>query len=1252
MKIKPLFFTVVLAAAVLCFATSVNAQTSTQSQIDALLKQISEASAQLKTLQSQQTATSTTTPTTPTTSTWCHTFNTNLGYAQSGTAEIGYLHTALQKQGISYAPDTGNVYANGTSQGVIQFQKKYGIFQTGYVGNATRTQLNSLYGCANTGATSSYSKAAEFGSLVISKDASSPASDILVAGQTATLGVFRLSADYYESLDVDEITISSNYPNIVDTFYFYNGSVLLGSVSGSASATLTLANGTLIIPANSNVKITVKVKIVSSVINGTFVFADLKNDAVKTTGLVSAKPVNSGSQTASSNQMVAYNSRPYFSLSSVSPSGQLIPTANTLLAVFDVKADANGDIAFENNNGSSLSVNINRVQKDADGASQTYILKDGDGTKLDATSVSDTATSVIFDFADSSLIVPAGLTGKLYIYGDTTDLEDSGDAIQLWLDDSNASNVKWGIDGVGSFGEADKIFRGDIFAKTLIKPDGTTQTTCNTQNQCVLGGGGKVCTASSECVTTTPTITVISPNGGEIWQIGETHNITWTSTGMTKVAINLKDYSGANHNYGIASGLNALLGTYSWTVPDNVYVGTGSQYKLEISEYTTSGIYVSDSSDNYFSITSGSTQPSLTVRTPNGGESWTQGTTQNIKWDYNGVGKINIYLVYANGTLCYLTNVPAQQALYSYIMGTVCPDGTGRAITPGQYKIMVTESPSSAHNPPSDSSDNYFSIVAATAQPNVTVTSPNGAEQWQQGTTKTISWQSAGLLSSDKIDVWLWSYTDSSSTPFATDVIVSGLVGNSTLYNWAIPKNLSGARYKIDIEVHRTSGSSLTYDQSDNYFSIVSPTTPTITVTSPNGGESWKIGETQKITWTSTGVGNVGIYLAYQDDTLCYLTNVPSSQGSYSYTIGTQCPDGRAVPKAIVPGQYKIFISENPSSVHNPPSDYSDNYFNIVSATTTCVDSDGGKNYDVKGTASTSNNQNSDRCYDSAKLMEFYCNPADPTSANYYVTYTCPNGCENGVCKSSPASPSPIAYYAFDDNANDSSGNNYNGTTNGGPALVTGVSGQAYSFDGVNDYISIGNTISITSSFTATAWAKSAISNWNAYGWITSSRVANGFIISPILGSKRVDLYVINSTSGIGYTLVGSCNPSDITVWHQYGVGYDSVQNKAFVICDGSVTYKQGAISRGAGTIALDIGRDYGYATKRYGSGSIDEVKIWNSALSTADISNECQKAGATVGVMCAPPPPTSFVGSNSLLASIFDALNQISQLLKALSGR
>jgi Na+-transporting methylmalonyl-CoA/oxaloacetate decarboxylase gamma subunit len=82
---------------------------------------------------------------------WCHTFNKNLGYADSGTDEIVSLHTALDKEGFSYAPDTGNIYANGTSQALIQFQTKYGILPlSGFVGTKTRAKLNSLYGCATT----------------------------------------------------------------------------------------------------------------------------------------------------------------------------------------------------------------------------------------------------------------------------------------------------------------------------------------------------------------------------------------------------------------------------------------------------------------------------------------------------------------------------------------------------------------------------------------------------------------------------------------------------------------------------------------------------------------------------------------------------------------------------------------------------------------------------------------------------------------------------------------------------------------------------------------------------------------------------------------------------------------------------------------------------------------------------------------------------------------------------------------------
>jgi len=46
-----------------------------------------------------------------------------------------------------------------------------------------------------------------------------------------------------------------------------------------------------------------------------------------------------------------------------------------------------------------------------------------------------------------------------------------------------------------------------------------------------------------------------------------------------------------------------------------------------------------------------------------------------------------------------------------------------------------------------------------------------------------------------------------------------------------------------------------------------------------------------------------------------------------------------------------------------------------------------------------------------------------------------------------------VAYYPLNGNANDESGNGFHGTIYGNPEIVEGVSGSAFSFDGVNDYI-------------------------------------------------------------------------------------------------------------------------------------------------------------------------------------------------------
>jgi len=124
---------------------------------------------------------------------------------------------------------------------------------------------------------------------------------------------------------------------------------------------------------------------------------------------------------------------------------------------------------------------------------------------------------------------------------------------------------------------------------------------------------------------TQPSITVLSPNGGETWIAGKTCNITWREEGLKKVTISLwasnnsrVDASGGYSAFAISPGLlDASQGNYQWTVPaettDNKSLGwddiSGCKYyKIAIDGYTEipdglpGDVAARDVSDNYFSI--------------------------------------------------------------------------------------------------------------------------------------------------------------------------------------------------------------------------------------------------------------------------------------------------------------------------------------------------------------------------------------------------------------------------------------------------------------------------------------------------------------------------------------------------------------------------------------------------------------------------------------------------------------------------
>lgn len=140
----------------------------------------------------------------------------------------------------------------------------------------------------------------------------------------------------------------------------------------------------------------------------------------------------------------------------------------------------------------------------------------------------------------------------------------------------------------------------------------------------------------------TPSITVVSPNGGENWLIGETRQILWTSQNLVgNVDILLSRDGGTSWETLFTNTPND--GVEAWVVTDP----PTSNAKVRVRSSSNHSIY--DNSDGLFSI--GFT---LSLISPNGGENWNVGTTQTITWSSPPYGTVKI-LISRDGGITWQT---------------------------------------------------------------------------------------------------------------------------------------------------------------------------------------------------------------------------------------------------------------------------------------------------------------------------------------------------------------------------------------------------------------------------------------------------------------------------------------------------------------------------------------------------------------------------------------------------------------------
>jgi uncharacterized delta-60 repeat protein len=186
------------------------------------------------------------------------------------------------------------------------------------------------------------------------------------------------------------------------------------------------------------------------------------------------------------------------------------------------------------------------------------------------------------------------------------------------------------------------------------------------------------------------TITVTAPNGGEVWDPGTDRKVTWTTSGINKmfVDVHFSTDSGASWT---AIALNTPDdGAFVWSVPNE----DSAQCLVRVQRSGYAG--PSDCSDAPFTIT----PPKIIVTSPNGGETWDAGTVQTVTWVSFVVETVRIDLSRDGGMGWenIVTSTPASVGSYSWTL-------EGRA----SMNCLVRVS-NAAYGVPADKSDAPFEI--------------------------------------------------------------------------------------------------------------------------------------------------------------------------------------------------------------------------------------------------------------------------------------------------------------------------------------------------------------------------------------------------------------------------------------------------------------------------------------------------------------------------------------------------------------
>jgi beta-lactamase superfamily II metal-dependent hydrolase len=270
--------------------------------------------------------------------------------------------------------------------------------------------------------------------------------------------------------------------------------------------------------------------------------------------------------------------------------------------------------------------------------------------------------------------------------------------------------------------------------------------------------------------------------------------------------------------------------------------------------------------------------------------------------------------------------------------------------------IWQTEDPATntrrGHIELSSSDGNTFVVAQGTQSVNYASKTPDTTAPTAPGSLV------ASAVSTTEIDLSWTASTDNVGVKDyrvyrGTDGVTFSLAGTSTTTGFADLGLTAGTTYSYRVTAVDAAGN----ESSPSSASATTPATGSITVTSPNGGESWSGGGTYNITWSSSGISNVKLEYTPDNGTTWSViaSSVAASTGSYAWTVPNssttaarvRASDAHGTASDISNGTFTLTASGpakvilNEMLANEPGSDTGGEFVELVNV--------GGQSIDISG---------------------------------------------------------------------------------------------------------------------------------------------------------------------------------------------------------------------------------------------------------------------------------------------------------------